>query len=177
MASLMMPPNLSAVLFSFFIKGVPVKAIKQPLGKTCCIFTFSGPYWLRCPSSIKMKMSGDSNGCFIWRKAVSNLWMSVVTTASLFFSINSTKCVPVWACSTGFSHFLKVSKIWSSKSMRSVTSKILAWGIFWAIICASITIVSDLPLPCVCQITPPRRLPMALMISMRFNTRRMAKNC
>ena len=42
--------------------------------------------------------------------------------------------------------------------------------------CASITIVSDLPLPCVCQMTPPRRRPPS-MWRMRRIVCRTAKYC
>ena len=152
---------------SFFIKGVPVKAILQALGSTRFIWMASSLYWLRWASSIRMKILGSVRGCLIFLMAVANLLMTVVMTASVSLSNSSTSRLPVVAFSTCFPHLRKVLVIWSSKSVRSVTKTIRglrmlgSCAIFWA----NITMVSDLPLPWVCHTTPPLRRPASMVFT------------
>jgi hypothetical protein len=100
-------------------------------------------------------MFGDSNGFFIPLIADSNLFTIVVITASLLLSSSSDKCFQVFALSTIILHFLKVSDICLSRSVRSVTIIIFEFLILLRLViaCASITIVRDFQLPCVCQMT------------------------
>ena len=51
----MKPPNLSAVFFSAFIRGVPVKPMKQAFGSVFRMRRFASPYWLRWLSSTSTK--------------------------------------------------------------------------------------------------------------------------
>ena len=173
-----MPPNLAAVFFSFFISGVPVKAIKQALGNTCCIFTPNLPYWVRWASSISTNISEEVSALFSWLTTVSNLCMVVVITLSLCSFSSSVSLVPVVAFSTGRLHFLKVLLICSSRSVRSVTNSIFGCLMLLSAAksCASITIVSDFPLPWVCHITPPKRLPSSMCFTFA-KVSSTAKNC
>ena len=173
-----MPPNFRAVFFSFFINGVPVMAMKQAFGSVFSILMPISPYWLRCPSSISTKMLGSVNGVRMPRTAVSNLLIIVVMTASLLLLSSSTSLLPVVAFSTRIWHLRNVPVICRSRSVRSVTRMIFGLRISLSrmMACASITIVSDLPLPCVCQMTPPRRRPPS-MWRMRCIVCRTAKYC
>ena len=119
-------------------------------------------YWLRWASSMSMKIFGSVRGFFIFFIAVANLLITVVMIESLLFSSSSTNFLPVVAFSTSLPHLRNVLVICASRSVRSVTSTMRGFFTTVAIFCASITIVSDFPLPCVCQTTPPLRLPASI---------------
>src|SRR5690625_1557103 len=142
-------------------KGVPVIAIYHAFGKAFCILILNVPCWVRCPSSIKTKIFGLVKGFLIPLTAVSNLLIMVVTTLSELLSKISMRCFPVLALSTCIPTAAKVLEICWSKSVLSVTKIIFGFLILssFAIAFAIIAIVSDFPLPWVCQTTPPKRFP------------------
>ena len=152
-------PNLCSVLLSFINRGVPVKAMKQALGMVFCIFMLNVPCCVRCPSSTNTNILLLMSGCSILFTAVSNLLIMVVITASVLRWSIVTKWLPDSAFMTSTPVFLKVPVICLSKSVRSVTNTIkgLLIVLSFAMAFASIAIVSDFPLPCVCHITPPGR--------------------
>ena len=159
---------------SFLSSGVPVKPKTQAFGSIWSIFSRPMPPCVRWASSTSTKILGSGStyrGFFI----SANLWTSVVTTPALFCSINSLRCSADFACTTSFLilQAAKVSRIWSSNWVRSVTTITRGLPTSSIRFFTSITIVKLLPDPCVCQISPPWRLPFSKGFT-RSNVRLMA---
>ena len=109
---------------------------------------------------------------------VSNLFISVVIITLLLSCNNALRPLPVPALDGFIAVFAKLSFICLSRSILSVTIINLGLSVAFSFIIffTSITIVKDLPLPCVCHITPPSEseLSTPLILSIACLT---AKNC
>ena len=135
----MYPPKVRSVILSFDNSGVPVKPIREAVGKSATIFSANTPYWLLCASSdiIMISWSGIIGSSVF----LLNFWMRVNIKLGLPFNF-CIKLSPLVA--TNFDAFVlpsnpqfsKVSDICEFSSSLSVSTTIVGepenfLRIFW----------------------------------------------
>ena len=110
---------------------------------------------------------------------LSNLLIIVVIILLSLLNNWLFKWFPVAACIISLLNplWVNVFLIWESNSFLSVTTIIFALVILLLKALASITIVNDLPLPCVCQIRPPFLLPVLSKVWILSNVFLIPKYC
>ena len=131
----------------------------------CLSMVSLSPYWLRWASSATTMMflrwdsgsSPSSNFCMV----VKNIPLASMPSSSSLRCFLLLACTGTWRKKSA--HLLNCPNSWLSRSVRSVMTTIVGEDNARCRHLAKNTIERDLPLPCVCQNTPP--LPLVVVAS------------